>query len=166
MTRGPHDARTATLMQLIDDLETQISSGRRIPGTGSVNIDGARALELIDRLRQQIPVELEQARRIVRERQEIIISAQSEARKIVDEANSRVEYLVSESGILAEARQRSEERLQQAEANARRTSEGAEHFAYDVIDNVERTLRQQLDELERARAYIRELHERERAPRY
>lgn len=166
MTRGPHDARTATLMQLIDDLEHQISHGRRIPGTGSVNIDGARALELIDRLRQQIPVELEQARRIVRERQEIIISAQDEARKIVDEANSRVEYLVSESGILAEARQRSETELRQADDNARRTSEGTEKFAYSVLESVEDTLREQLNEVERAREYIREIHERDRAPRY
>lgn len=166
MTRGSHDARTATLMQLIDDLEAQISNGRRIFGTGSVNIDGARALEIIDRLRQQIPVELEQARRIVRERQEIIISAQDEARKIVDEANSRVEYLVSESGILAEARQRSEEQLRQAEANANRTSEGAERFAVSVIDAVQGTLREQLEELERARAYIHELHQRERSSSY
>lgn len=165
MERGPQDGRMTTLMQLLDDLEEQITTRKRFPGTNTVYVDSSRMLEVIDRLRQQIPLEIEQARRIMNQRQQIIIEAQNEARRIVDEAHESAEYLVSESGIMAEARQRGEERLRQAQSNAERTRDGASSFAFSVIDRLQETLHKELLELERARDVIRDRHESETTSR-
>jgi len=154
------DHRTAPLMQLLDDLEAAITSGRRFPGSSKVTIDGQHVVNLIDELRVSLPVELQQARRVVQERQRIVIDAQEEARGILDSAQERANYLVSQAGVLGEARQRSEQRLREAEENAQRTRQGVSQFALSVIDDVEKSLRDQLHELERARVT---LEDRQRA---
>lgn|SRR5690606_16631455 len=158
MTDMRRDHRSATLMQLLDDLEGVISRGRRFPGSSKVTVDGQQVISLIDELRVSLPVELQQARRVVQERQQIVIDAQEEARKILDAAQERASYLVSQEGILGEARQRSEQRLREADQNAARTISGSTQFALSVIEELEGTLRNQLDELEAAlRQQLREL---------
>ena len=147
-------------MQLLDDLEAAITSGRRFPGSSKVTVDGQHIVNLIDELRVSLPVELQQARRVVQERQRVVIDAQEEARGILDAAQERAGYLVSQAGVLGEARQRSEQRLREAEENARRTRQGVSQFALSVIDDIEENLRHQLHELERARVT---LEERQRA---
>ncbi len=154
------DHRAAPLMQLLDDLEAAITSGRRFPGTSKVTVDEQHVVNLIDELRVSLPVELQQARRVVQERQSIVIDAQEQARGILSSAQERANYLVSQAGILGEARQRSEQRLREAEENAKRTRVGVSQFALSVIDDIETNLRDQLHELERARVT---LEERQRA---
>ncbi len=154
------DHRAAPLMQLLDDLEVAITSGRRFPGSSRVTVDEQHVVNLIDELRVSLPVELQQARRVVQERQSIVIDAQEQARGILSSAQERANYLVSQAGVLGEARQRSEQRLREAEENAKRTRSGVSQFALSVIDDVEKNLRDQLHELELARVT---LEERQRA---
>ncbi len=156
MVEPRRDHRAATLMQLLDDLEGVVGRGRRFPGSSKVTIDGQQVISLIDELRVSLPVELQQARRVVQERQQIIIDAQEEARKILDTAQERASYLVSQAGILGEARQLSEQRLREAEENAARTQSGVTQFALSVIGNLEETVRGQLHELELARETLAE----------
>lgn len=156
MTDQARDHRAAPLMQLLDDLENAITNGRRFPGSSKVTIDGQHVVNLIDELRVSLPVELQQARRVIQERQSIVIDAQDEARNILDAAQERASYLVSQAGVLGEARQRSEQRLREAEENARRTRLGVSQFALSLIDDVEQNLRDQLHELELARVTLEE----------
>ena len=156
MSSQTRDHRMAPLMQLIDDLETVITGGRRFPGTSRITVDEQQVVNLIDELRVSLPVELQEARRIVQERQRIVVSAQDEARGILDTASERADYLVSQAGVLSEARQQGERRLQDAEENAQRTRSGVNQFALSVIDDVEKNLRDQIYELERARLTIEE----------
>lgn len=150
------DHRTATLMQLLDDLEEAVSRGRRFPGSSRVTIDGQHVVNLIDELRVSLPVELQQARRVIQERQQIVVDAQEEARSIIETAQERASYLVSQAGVLGEARQISEKRLREAEESAQRTNLGVNQFAISLIDDIEGTLRKQLHELELARATFKE----------
>ena len=143
-------------MQLLDDLETAVTHGRRFPGSNRVSVDSQQVINLIDELRVSLPVELQQARRVVQERQQIVVDAQDEARRILASAQERANYLVSQAGVLSEARQVSEQRLREADENARRTEQGVSQFALSVINDVEQSLKAQLIELDRARATLRE----------
>lgn len=141
-------------MQLIDDLEATVERGKHIPAFGTVIIDRHVALDLIDRLRRSIPMELEQARSIIQRRQEIILSAQEEATRIVDAAKEEADYLVGDTGVMAEARQRGEAFLRQADENARRTQQGVDRYALNVLGDVEDLLRGKLADLAEARAIL------------
>lgn len=140
-----------TIMQIIDSLEAAVEQGKPLPIGGSTLVDRHLVLDLIDRLRRTLPMELEQARHVTQQRQEIIIQAQSEALRIVEAAQEQADYLVGGTGVMAEAKQRGEERLQQAEDNAQRTRDGVERYAISVIEDLESALQHQLNELTQAR---------------
>lgn len=143
-------------MRLLADLEALIMQSRRVSIMNRASVDAEQAMELIDQLRGQIPLEIEQARRVVQDRQQIILDAQQEAEDILRRARSRAEYLVGEVGVAAEARQRSEDRLRQAEEQSRRTVEGIERYALTIFEDIEQVMRKSLREIEEAKKVIQE----------
>ncbi len=78
-------------------------------------------LALVDQLRVAVPNEIKQAQRVIKERERIIGDAQDEAADIVDRAHEEADRMVSQSALLAEARQRGEDILRRAEEEQQRT---------------------------------------------
>lgn len=154
MASDPQDVHVAGMLHMLDQLEAHVRGGRRVALVNMVGVDEQKVLMLIDYLRMAIPSEVQQARRVVRDRAQIIMDAQQQAEEIVVKAQQQAEYIVSRHGVLAEARQRGEERLRSAEDDVRRTTDGAERYALSVIDSLEGVMREHLREIERARAVL------------
>lgn len=128
------------IMDIIERLESQVVSGRRV--MSKVMVDESEFLSLLDRLREAIPAELQHARRVIQQRQEIILGAQEEAEKIVATARERAEYLISERGLTAEARYHSENVLRYAQDNADSAMTQMKRFASQMLDEVEAVMNQ------------------------
>src|SRR5436305_4596306 len=109
-----HDMQPVDIMELVDRLEAHVTGASRFFRSNRVLVEEVEFLALLDQLRQAVPVEMQQARRIIQERQKIILDAQTEAEKIVTTARDRAEYLLSDKGLTAEAKYRSEDYLRQA----------------------------------------------------
>src|SRR4051794_35715394 len=120
MPNGVTDPLLSDLLDLIDRLEEQVTSGKRVPLSNRVMVEEEEFLSVVDQLRQSLPAEIRQARRVVQERQKVILAAQAEAEKILSVAKERAEYLISEKGLTSEARVRSEELLRQARDQSKR----------------------------------------------
>lgn len=160
MADQPRDGRLRSIMQIVDELEANVMRGRRVPGMSTWGVDGQHLLELIDELRVTIPTELEQSRRVVLQRQQIIVEAQDEARRIVDTARERSEYMVSEVGLMAEARQISEERLRRTEEMNRHARDKVDQYGLKVIGDLEHLMRESLGEIDQLmRKRLAELEE-------
>jgi hypothetical protein len=138
-------------------------------GTGRVVVEVEEFLALIDQLRHAYPIEFSQARRVIQDRQRIILGAQAEAEKIVGAARDKAEYLISERGLTDEARQRSEHYLRDGRETSRRVMARIDEYARDRFDEVEKVIRvkleevevvmrQQLTELEQAKHTLTEQH--------
>ena len=110
----PNDG-TAEILYLLDQLEEMVGISKRVPFSNRVMVEEDQFLDLVEQLRIAIPNEVKQAQRVVKDRERIIAESQMEASRIVETARSWAEYLISEHGVLNEARQRSEELLEQAE---------------------------------------------------
>ena len=159
----PHpEEGTAEILYVLDQLEDMVGESKRVPFSNKVMVEEEFFLDLVEQLRIAIPNEVRQAQRVVRDRERIIAEAQLEASRIVEAARSRAEYLISEHGILNEARQRAEQLLEQAEERrVRQLGEidvyAMEQFNHvsqavqDGLDIVERALHQTLSEIDRAR---------------
>jgi hypothetical protein len=84
-------------------------------GSGFMGIFGRsavpkmRALELIDALIESLPEEMDQAREMVLEREELLEKARRQAGAIIDEAVRKAERLVDADAITVEARKKSQE---------------------------------------------------------
>ena len=75
------------LEDLFDRLQELFEESWRMPlSNGKAVVDVLEATELVRELRSNLPVELEQARRIVEERKEIVTTARREAEVMLKNA--------------------------------------------------------------------------------
>lgn len=132
--------RTPGIMEVIDRLESQVVNGRRV--MGKIMVDESEFFALLDQLRRAVPAELDQSRRIIQQRQEIILDAQEEADKIISTARERAEYLISERGLSAEARYVGENVLRHAHENADATVAQMTRFLTQMLDDIETVMKQ------------------------
>lgn len=109
------------MLYLLDRLEELVSLGKRVPFSTRVMVEEEEFLALVDQLRVAIPNEIKQAQRVIKERERIIGEAQDDAADIVDRAHEEAERMVSQSALLADAKQRGEEILRRAEEEQQRT---------------------------------------------
>jgi len=144
-------AGAESVVQLIDQLEELIATGRRVPFSASVVINEDDALDLVDRVRVGLPDDLVQARHTLEDRERIIAGAEQEAeavaakadhdaKELVDEAEQRAASLTAESTIIAQAHVRAEAIVSEAESRAASTREEADAYARDLMEQLEGTL--------------------------
>lgn len=150
----PQDRHIVEISRLLDLMEEQVRTGMRVPLTNRVAVDEDEFLAMLDQLRASIPAEIRQARRVIQNRQDVILQAQEEAQRIIAQAKERAEYLTSSQGVMAEARQRSEDMLRQSRIRSQQSVEELEEYALRVIGKVKMTMRDCLEEIEGARRAI------------
>lgn len=131
---------TVDFLYLVDRLEELVGVGKRVPFSNRVMVEEEEFLAIVDQLRVTVPNEIRQAQRVVREREAIVIQAQDEAAKILDVARQQAEYIVSQQGILSEARQRGEELLQQVEVAHRRSIGDIDQYAIEQFTRMEEAM--------------------------
>jgi vacuolar-type H+-ATPase subunit H len=142
----PTDADgTVDILYLVDRLEELVGIGKRVPFSGRVMVEEEEFLALVDQLRVTVPNEIKQAQRIIKEREAILGRAQEEATKILDTARQQAEYIVSQQGVLNEARQRGEELLRQVEAEHKRSIGQIDVYALQQFARVEEALQEGLN---------------------
>lgn len=138
--RGPAQFQqdgTADILYLVDRLEELMGIGKRVPFSGRVMVEEVDFLDLVDQLRVAVPNEIKQAQRVIKERERIIGEAQDEGARIVQVARERADSMVSQHGIVAEARQHSEDILRAAEEERQRARGEIDVFIVEQIQLVE-----------------------------
>jgi hypothetical protein len=138
----PQEFSAIDLNYLIDELETLVGEANRVPFSSKIMLEEQTVMQIVDQMRAAIPSEFRQARRILREQAKIVANAQHEAKTIVENANEHAEYLVSNHGILAEARQRAEQMMNEAVAYRQRTLGEIDRFGLQRLHMVEDALRE------------------------
>lgn len=148
----PQDTQhgTADILYLVDRLEELVGVGKRVPFSGRVMVEEEEFLALVDQLRVAIPNEIKQAQRVIKERERIIGEAQDEAAQIIASAKDRTELLVSQHGIMLEARKRSEDVLRLAEEKRQRTQGEVDYFLLEQFQLIEDAIRRGMAVMEEA----------------
>ncbi len=132
------------ILYLLDRLENLIASSRRMPLMNQILLKEADILSIIDEMRTAIPDEIQQARRIVQDKERILSQANAEAANIVSRARAESERAMNREGLLREAEGRSQELIRQAEEQAqeviRQAKRHTEHLQNDADAYVSETL--------------------------
>ena len=107
------------LEDLFDRLQELFEESWRMPlSNGKAVVDVLEATELVRELRSNLPVELEQARRIVEERKEIVTTARREAEVMLKNAEEKAKFMTSREEIVAAANREANEILLEAKRQA------------------------------------------------
>ena len=142
--------------ELLDMLFEMIDEAKNAPlSSDKCVIERDRALDLIDDVRSQFPIELAEARKMMANRAELVASAKREADAIRKAAEDRARQLVAEDTITLQARQRANEMMQQAEERSRELKRAANEYCEDALRRTEEAVAEAYDEIKQSRARFR-----------
>jgi hypothetical protein len=128
-----------SIYRVIDKLENYVREGTWLP-FGMRILSEERLVEFIEKMRSTLPEEVGRAKVIATNKERVIKEAQEKAQLIVDEATTAHTQLVDQSEILRQARTTAEVVLREAEEKARRTRQGADTYAAQVLAELEARL--------------------------
>jgi gamma-glutamyl:cysteine ligase YbdK (ATP-grasp superfamily) len=133
------------ILVLLDELEDEIKSAKKMPLTAKSLIEPEYILERLDRIRAILPEEIEAAKLVITERDRIFEDARRESRYIVDDTKFQAAKLVSDDEITRNASQIAEEMLKKTEAVSREIRESADEYAEQLLKYLESVLNESLN---------------------
>ncbi|MGF1664757.1 MAG: hypothetical protein ACFCVC_00635 [Acidimicrobiia bacterium] len=149
-------ATVGELQDMVDDMIAHMEAAKSMPLSSNVLVDRESFLDMLYRLRAELPDELRAARWMVREREAFIARTNERAHEIVERAQNESRRLISESYVLAEAVEEANILVRRAEGEARRLRLEAEDELEKGLVSVEQLMAELIRKIHGARA---ELHE-------
>lgn len=139
------------ILNLIDKMETLVSTSPKVPATGRTLMDGAKMLELIDQVRLSVPQDVKAAHEILLHKDSLLGQAQIEARRVKTSADEEYKTRLNESELVKAARRRADEIVSEAQRKAQRILDQADTeaktrraeadaYALEVLRNLETQL--------------------------
>lgn len=152
----PASTDLGDLQDTVDDLLVHVHEAKSVPLSGNVLVDREMFLDLLEKLRAELPDELRAARWMVREREAFISRTNEKAREIIDRARAEADELVSDSNITKEAVEEANILVRRAEGDARRMRLESEDDIERQLQDAETLFSQLLARVRDARS---ELHQ-------
>ena len=129
------------VMEIIDDLYSMVSEAWGVPlGNEKCIVDRDKILSLLDEMKDKLPSELAEARRLVQTRNEFITNAKHEAEGIRHQAEERARQLVSEQEVVRVAEARSNEMMATTEQQVHALRQAASEFCANALANTENAI--------------------------
>ncbi len=110
------------------------------------------ALDLLDELKGQLPLELKKAQDLIRARDEYVESAKKEAEKIRRQADQDAKNIVGESEITRIARDKARDILKRTEKRSKAMIEITNEYTEDALRRTEEAIQAALQEVHDSRA--------------
>lgn len=123
-----------------------------------------KALDLLDEIKAQLPVELGEAAKLISARADYIASAKREADQIRRQAEEQARQLLAQDSTVLAARQKGQEMLRSAEERARELRQVANDYCEDTLRRTEEAVAAAYDEIKRSRAKFRTASSNSGAP--
>lgn len=157
----PVPATSGQLLELVDELIIAVEGARTVPLSGNVMLDRERLLDMLYRLRDDLPEEMRAARWMVRERESFVARTNEKAREMLERARVRSDELVGESYIVKEAVDEANALVRHAEGEATRIRLEAEDYSEQAFESTETVLTDLLGQVRRFRAELHQARNRE-----
>lgn len=145
-----------TVDSILGMMEGIVDSAKIFPMThGKVLIDQEQFLDMLADLRSQLPRELEDARRIVADRSNILETAKKEAEMTTRVAEERARKLVDHDEIVKQAQVKANEIMSTAQLQSRELKKAAMEYADSMLAQVDEQLNKSLIEVRQRRQSFR-----------
>lgn len=135
------------LNELLDQLESAVSEAYYIPMTSKAVIDQNLCLDLLDKIRAELPTELAEAQRIISAKERILAQAEAEAQELRQLGRQQLEQAAAESEAVALANEQAEEIIAEGERQAREMAAAALEYTSSIYGRLEDDLASLLEEL-------------------
>ncbi len=142
--------------RLIDMLYDMVNDAKGVPlSADKCVIDRDAALDLLDEIRAGLPAELKRAQDLIKAKEDYVTSAKREVGRMMQKAEYDAKSKVSDSEVLAAARERSHEIVQRAEERSNEMYRVVNEYTEDALKRTEEAIQAALDEVKTSRAKFR-----------
>ena len=142
------------LHKILDDIERLVLDSKRVPLINRTLVNEDQLLDLLDKLREQLPVEIEQARQVASQRQSILSEAQRKADQLVTMAEKQSKDMIQHDAMVLLATEEAERLRREAEADILRQQEGADKYAEEVLAELESKVNRALQIVQNGRQFL------------
>lgn len=139
----------------IGELERLLSTSRPVPLSSSIMVNRADVEAVLERLREGLPEELRQARWIIKERDDVIEQARTDAQQILDDAREERDRMLAETEVVKAANREAERIVAEAREEAKVLRLEAEDYVDGKLANFEIALHKTLKTVEKGRERLR-----------
>lgn len=136
---------------IIEQIQDIVNSSSKLPFSNKIVVDQIKMLDLLDELVRLLPEDLKKARKVLEERQQILIDAQKEGEIILKEAKEHLDKMVNQEEVMKLAKEKSEQILSYAKQTAREIRAGANNYADEVLSHLEQHLEKVLETVKKGR---------------
>ena len=137
--------------KLLEELENVIMNAGDVPFTNKKMIDDDEVARLIDAINQSLPNELDSARRIVSDKERILLEAEKKADDTIAQAKDYIARITEESELVKQAQERANEVVSSANKSAEELRTGSVTYATDVLKYLETNIENVLEDLKKNR---------------
>ena len=142
--------------ELLDMLYGLIDEAKGVPlSSDKCIIERDKALDLLDEIRGQFPMELSEAKKLLAARNDYIASAKREADLIRKQAEEQARQMLAQDEIMAQAKQKGNELIRHAEEKSRELKKAANDYCEDALRRTEEAVAEAYDEIKKSRARFR-----------
>ena len=144
--------------ELLDMLFEMIDEAKSMPlSSDKCILERDKALDLLDEIRGQFPMELAEAKKLIAARADYIASAKRGGELIRKQAEEKAKQMLSEDELLAQTKQKANEMLRTAEERSRDLRKAANDYCEDALRRTEEAVAEAYDEIKKSRARFRAL---------
>ncbi len=142
----------------IDELIEIVESARAMPMSASCVINRAQVLDLLDDLKRGLPEEMDQARRVLADRESVLEDGRREVERLLERTRSERDSIIGNTDVSREARGAAERILADARREAEQMRVEAEDWVDQKLANFEVVLSKTIQAVGRGREKMRGSH--------
>ncbi len=139
------------VLERLKELEELIVSGNSLPFGSRALVNPVEMTEIIEEIKEELPRELQEAKKIVEERNRILVEAQNDAERIKNDAEKRLEELINTNEITRNATAQAETILEKANNTAKQIRIGTKKYSDKMLYSVQVQLKELNDQIEKNR---------------
>ena len=137
------------ISNLLDELEKELTQSKKSVFSGKTLVDADACLDILDEIVENMPTEFERAVNIMKERRQILIDAEEEAKQCIAAAQKTADEMVAEHEITRNAEIEAKKIIDMARQNAKEVRLSAKNYALSVFDELKvriKDLDEQIDQ--------------------
>lgn len=140
------------MKSLIESLEGLLESGWQLPMSGGkIMVNAKEFKSIIDEMKNSLPEEIIQAKKIVKDRLKIIEDAREKSEFMLKTSEEKIRELVSKNEIVKSAQSSAEQILSEANYKSKEIRTSADNYATNLMENLENSVQRYLDEIRKIR---------------
>ena len=148
--------------ELLDLMEETLEEGTSVPFAATKRVvDVERCRDIIDEVRNNLPDELRDSKKIVSDREQIVRTAQQEADNIIKQAEERARVLVSDQEITKRAQKAAVEIVTAAQNQAKELNRASATYCESILKNSEAVMARSVADIKNTRMNLRNVASRD-----